>query len=100
MDQVIQQVRARLNVARSMRCALSKQVNTRLVDFGEPLYQRIRGLSLSELTKLCQLGTVFDNECAKAALAISGHKKMKAAQVRLLAWLHTLQPVHERAVHG
>ncbi|KOO28729.1 hypothetical protein Ctob_005587 [Chrysochromulina tobinii] len=49
-------------------------------DFGKPLDERIRGMSTPELSDLCDRGTVFDQECCKAALGISRHKKVESAQ--------------------
>ena len=85
IEQVIKTVRARLEVMMQMRSLKIKELKRCPNDFGKPLDERIRGMSMPELSDLCDLGTVFDQECSKAALGISRHKKMESAQVGLPA---------------
>ena len=85
IEQVIKTTRARLEMMMQMRILKSKELKRCPDDFGKPLDERIRGMSMPELSDLCDLGTVFDQECSKAALGISRHKKMESAQVGLPA---------------
>jgi len=49
------------------------------------LDERIRGMSIPELSDLCGRGSVFDQECCKAAaLGISRHKMLVESAQRFL----------------
>ena len=86
IEQVLKTVRARLEVMMQMRILKCKEPKRCPEDFGKPLDERIRGMSIPELSDLCDRGTVFDQECCKAAaLGISWHKKVESAQVGLPA---------------
>ena len=85
IEQVLKTVRARLEVMMRMRIIKCKEPKRCPEDFGKPLDERIRGMSIPELSDLCDRGTVFDQECCKAALGISRHKKVESAQVGLPA---------------
>jgi hypothetical protein len=86
IEQVLKTVRARLEVMMQMRIIKCKEPKRGPEDFGKPLDERIRGMSIPELSDLCDRGTVFDQECCKAAaLGISRHKKVESAQVGLPA---------------
>jgi hypothetical protein len=86
IEQVLKTVRARLEVVMQMRILKCKEPKRGPEDFGKPLDERIRGMSIPELSDLCDRGTVFDQECCKAAaLGISRHKKVESAQVGLPA---------------
>eukprot|EP00900_Chrysochromulina_parva_P012140 jgi/Chrpa1/20927/Chrysochromulina_OHIO_Genome00023411-RA len=80
IEQVLKTVRARLEVMMQMRIIKCKEPKRCPEDFGKPLDERIRGMSTPELSDLCDRGTVFDQECCKAALGISRHKKVESAQ--------------------
>jgi len=86
IEQVLKTVRARLKVMMQMRIIKCKEPKRCPEDFGKPLDERIRGMSTSVLSDLCDRGTVFDQECCKAAaLGISRNKKVESAQVGLPA---------------
>jgi hypothetical protein len=85
IEQVLKTVRARLEVVMQMRILKCKEPKRGPEDFGKPLDVRIRGMSMPELSDLCDRGTVFDQECCKAALGISRHKTVESAQVELPA---------------
>ena len=86
IEHVLKTVRARLEVMMQMRILKCKEPKRCPEDFGKPLDERIRGMSIPELSDLCDRGTVFDQECCKAAaLGISWHKKVESAQVGLPA---------------
>jgi hypothetical protein len=87
IEQVLKTVRARLEVMMQMRIIKCKEPKRCPEDFGKPLDERIRGMSTPELSDLCDRGTVFDQECCKAALGISRHKMVESAQVGLPAQL-------------
>ena len=86
IEQVLKTVHTRLEVMMQMRIIKCKEPKRCREDFGKPLDERIRGMSIPELSDLCDRGTVFDQECCKAAaLGISRHKKVESAQVGLPA---------------
>ena len=86
IEQVLKTVGARLEVMMQMRIIKCKEPKRCREDFGKPLDERIRGMSIPELSDLCDRGTVFDQECCKAAaLGISRNKKVESAQVGLPA---------------
>jgi hypothetical protein len=86
IEQVLKTVRARLEVMMQMRIIKCKAPKRGPEDFGKPLDERIRGMSIPELSDLCDRGTVFDQECCKAAaLGISRHNLVESAQVGLPA---------------
>jgi len=89
IEQVLKTVRARLEVMMRMRILKCKEPKRCREDFGKPLDERIRGMSIPELSDLCGRGSVFDQECCKAAaLGISRHKMLvESAQVGLPAQL-------------
>eukprot|EP00900_Chrysochromulina_parva_P019072 jgi/Chrpa1/27166/Chrysochromulina_OHIO_Genome00025993-RA len=81
IEHVLKTVRARLEVMMQMRILKCKVPKRCPEDFGKPLDERIHGMSIPELSDLCDRGTVFDQECCKAAaLGISLHKKVESAQ--------------------
>eukprot|EP00900_Chrysochromulina_parva_P017247 jgi/Chrpa1/25523/Chrysochromulina_OHIO_Genome00026188-RA len=80
IEQVLKTVRARLEVMMQMRILKCKEPKRGPEDFGKPLDERIRGMSIPELSDLCDSGSVFDQECCKAALGISRHKTVESAQ--------------------
>ena len=84
-EQVSKTVRARLEVMMRMRVLKCKEPKRCPEDFGKPLAERIRGMSIPELSDLCDRGRVFDQECCKATLGISRHKMVESAQVGLPA---------------
>jgi hypothetical protein len=87
IEQVLKTVGARLEVMMQMRIIKCKEPKRCSEDFGKPLDERIRGMSIPELSDLCDWGTVFDQECSKAALGITRHKTVESAQVGLPAQL-------------
>jgi hypothetical protein len=85
IEQVLKTVRARLKVMMQMRILKCKEPKRCSEGFGKPLDERIRGMSIPELSDLCDSGSVFDQECSKAALGILRHKTVESAQVGLPA---------------
>jgi hypothetical protein len=97
IEQVLKTVHTRLEVMMQMRILKCKEPKRCPEDFGKPLDERIRGMSIPELSDLCDRGTVFDQECCKAALGISRHKTVESAQVGLPARfpLSALRAAHQ-----
>ncbi|KOO53373.1 ktr3p, partial [Chrysochromulina tobinii] len=60
IEQVLKTVRARLKVMMQMRILKCKEPKRCSEGFGKPLDERIRGMSIPELSDLCDRGTVFD----------------------------------------
>jgi len=88
IEQVLKTVHTRLEVMMQMRIIKCKEPKRCREDFGKPLDERIRGMSIPELSDLCDSGSVFDQECSKAALGMfSRHKTVESAQVGLPAQL-------------